>query len=62
MTTEQGANHFSYEDMGSLNLYTVLFILLGCLFGLMINSFIKFYRSEKKWMAPHPIMIYALSA
>ena len=62
MTTDKGQNQFSYEDMGSLRLYTMLFVLLGALFGMMIRTFVNFYRVEKKWMAPHPILIYALSA
>ena len=55
-------NHFSYEDMGSPRLYTILFLLQGTLFVLMIRTFIRFYRVERKWMAPHPIMIYSLGA
>ena len=62
ITTDKFTNEFSYEDIGSLRLYSVLFFLLGGLFCLMINTFRKFYKVEKKWMAPHPIMIYALAA
>lgn len=62
MTTDHGQNHFSYEDQGTLGLYTILFVLLGGLFCLMVRTFIRYYRIEKKWMAPHPIMIYSLSA
>lgn len=62
MTTDKGNNQFSYEDMGSLSLYAFLSVLLGGLFCLMVRTFVKFYRIEKKWMAPHPIMIYSLSA
>ena len=48
--------------MGSLSLYTILFLLQGALFVLMIRTFIRFYRVEMKLMAPHPIMIYSLGA
>lgn len=36
-------------------------MLLAILFGMMVNTFLKFYRTEKTFMAPHPIMIYVLA-
>lgn len=36
-------------------------MLLAVLFGMMVNTFLKFYRTEKTCMAPHPIMIYVLA-
>ena len=62
ITTEKGNNEFSYEDQGLLRLYGILFVLLGSLFLLLIRAFYKFFKLEGKWMAPHPIMIYALAA
>lgn len=37
-------------------------MLLGSLFSLLVRTFYKFFKEEGKWMAPHPIMLYALSA
>ena len=44
ITTGSGANEFSYEDMGLLELEVLLFLSQGLLFGLMINTFVKYYR------------------
>lgn len=62
ITTDKGSNEFSYEDQGLLWLNGILFLLLGSLFGLLTRAFFKFFKMEGKWMAPHPIMLYALSA
>lgn len=61
LTTDGGSNEFSYEDMGLLRLYSILFVLMTLLFILMIRTFLKFYRTEKTWLAPHPVMIFSLS-
>ena len=45
-TTQNGKNEFSYEDMGLLRLYTILLILLGALYVMLILSFRKFYQVE----------------
>lgn len=55
-------NHFSYEDLGLLRLYTMLTLALGLLYVLLIKAFIKFFKLEKTWMAPHPVLIYGLSS
>ena len=39
MTTEDGWNEFSYEDMGSLGLYFLLFMSLGVIYLMMIKTF-----------------------
>ena len=54
-------NEFSYEDIGSLSLYLQLFVGFGILFGLMLKSFIQFYKLEKSWMAPHPFVVVSLA-
>ena len=61
VVTGTGKNEFSYEDIGTLRLYTILTISFGILFGLMINSFIKYLKVEKTWLAPHPFVIGALA-
>ena len=61
LTTDGGSNEFSYEDIGLLRLYIILFVLMTVLFILMIRTFLKFYRKEKTWLAPHPVMIFSLS-
>ena len=43
-TTGQSENEFSYEDIGSLRLYMILFISFGVLFALMLHSFNNFYN------------------
>jgi len=59
---KKAKQEFSYEDKGLLRLNTVLLVLLGALFCLMVRTFIKYFRQEGKWIAPHPIMLYSLAA
>ena len=42
MTTGTDANEFSYEDMGSIQLYSILAIIQIVLFVLIIRTFKKF--------------------
>ena len=44
-----------------LRLYVILTLMLGLLFGLLFKTFITFLRTEKTWMAPHPVIIYGLA-
>ena len=60
LRTNNGNNEFSYEDVGLLSLYGMLFVLLGGLAVAMVFSFYKFWLLEGKWLAPHPISVYAL--
>ena len=62
ITTDKGTNEFSFEDIGLLQLHGVLFFALLLVFGLLGKSFYKFFQEEGKWLAPHPVMLYALSA
>jgi len=39
---------------------TILLTILGGLFGLMVHSYTKYFKREGRWLAPHPIMLYAL--
>ena len=38
----------------------MLFVLLGGLAVAMVFSFYKYWQLEGKWLAPHPISVYAL--
>ena len=38
----------------------MLFILLGGLALAMLFSFYKYWKLENKWLAPHPVSVYAL--
>lgn len=60
-TTEDG-NEFSYEDIGLLKIYFILLLLLGSMFVVLVQTFMKFYQQERSFMAPHPIMMFSLSA
>jgi len=61
LMTGADLNEFSYEDIGSLRLYAVLSFSFAALFTLMLNSYIKFYKVEKTWLAPHPFVVGALA-
>ena len=62
LTTKVGntVNHFSYEDKGLLTLYFILFLLMGSLALYMLHTFYKYWKIERKWLAPHPVSVYAL--
>ena len=62
ITASNKMYEYSFEQIGLLELYFGLFIMLGSLFGLLVSSFIKFYKEEQKLMSPHPIMLFALGA
>ena len=62
MTASDKQFEYSFEYINLLELYFGLFIMLGSLFGLLVKSFIKFYREEEKLMSPHPIMLFSLGA
>ena len=59
--TDERTNEFTYEDLGSLQLYTILFVLLGGLFVFLVRDFMKYYSREKKLTTPHTMMVVALS-
>jgi len=60
MTTNNGHNEFSYEDVGLLSLYSFMFVLSVTLFGLMLHTFREYNRFECNLMAPHPIIMCGL--
>jgi hypothetical protein len=60
MNADKGLGEFSYEDSGQFGLHQFMFLVMAVLLGLMINTFMKFYREEKSLMAPHPIIVFAL--
>ena len=43
-TTEGGNNEFSFEDIGSMRLYVILFLLTGTIFVMMIKTYMRYYR------------------
>ena len=61
LVTGSEKNEFSYEDIGTLRLYAILSVSFAILFALMLNTFIKFVKIEKSWVAPHPFVIGALA-
>jgi len=60
IVTDKGLNEFSYEDEGQLSLHFFMLMLMGSLLGMMMKTFVRFYRVEKSLMAPHPIIVMAL--
>jgi hypothetical protein len=61
MMLNEGQNHFSYEDMGSLRLsFTLLFFQL--IFGvLVIRSYMTSIRENERYFTPHPILLGSLA-
>ena len=55
-------NHFSYEDMGLLSLHFYLCVGMTTLLALMIKQYYHFFMDFDRYIAPHPIMIYALGS
>ncbi len=56
-----GSNHFSYEEMGSLRLSFVLLCLQVFLSAFVIVSYIHSIRQTERYLSPHPILLSSLA-
>lgn len=57
-----GVDHFSYEDMGSLNL-SVWLLCLQVIFGVLVSkSYLNSIQQNERYLSPHPIMLLSLSS
>lgn len=53
--------HFSYENIGLLQLNLVLFVVLSVMLYQLIADYRRQYRRTERWMSPHPVMIISSS-
>lgn len=56
-----GSNHFSYEEMGSLRLSFVLLCLQVFLGAFVIVSYIHSIKQTERYLSPHPILLSSLA-
>ena len=56
-----GSNHFSYEEMGSLRLSMILLILQVCSSAFVFVSYLKSIRQTERYLSPHPILLTSLA-
>lgn len=57
-----GNNHFSYEDMGSLRLNCWLLVLQIALCAMVIKSWCTSIKENERYFSPHLVMLLSLMA
>lgn len=57
----EGGNHFSYEDMGSLRLSLSLLLFQAIFGGMVLKSYLASIRDTERYFTPHPIMLASLA-
>jgi hypothetical protein len=60
VTSENGTNHFSYEDQGLLSLHLLLLIIFALLFAGTIYAYNKYYKENDRMDSPHFIIALAI--
>ena len=52
-----GSDNFSYEDQGSVKLYTILLVTYVIVFGITIYSYMRFSKMFERYDSPHFVVV-----